>query len=77
MMNDPIIPHTRSSPLADRRRSAAIPFGRATGISAYLKNGCTTENAQAIANLEFPKTTKLYDRTSDQNTLDEIERMAI
>jgi hypothetical protein len=30
----------------------------------------------AIAH-ESPKTTKLYDRTSDQITLDEIERIAI
>jgi integrase/recombinase XerD len=36
---------------------------RATGITAYLENGGTIENAQAIANHESPKTTKLYDRT--------------
>jgi integrase/recombinase XerD len=35
------------------------------------------ENAQAIANHESPKTTKLYDRTSDQITLDEVEKIAI
>jgi integrase/recombinase XerD len=50
---------------------------RATGITAYLENGGTIENAQAIANHESPKTTKLYDRTSDQITLDEIERILI
>ncbi len=50
---------------------------RATGITAYLENGGTIENAQAIANHESPKTTKLYDRTSDQITLDEVERIAI
>lgn len=50
---------------------------RATGITSYLENGGTIEKAQAIAAHESPKTTKLYDRTSDQITLDEIERIAI
>ncbi|HEY4311877.1 MAG TPA: tyrosine-type recombinase/integrase [Pirellulales bacterium] len=50
---------------------------RATGITAYLENGGTIENAQAIANHESPRTTKLYDRTSDEITLDEIERITI
>lgn len=50
---------------------------RATGITAYLENGGTIENAQAIAAHESPRTTKLYDRTSDEITLDEIERIAI
>jgi integrase len=50
---------------------------RATGITAYLENGGTIEHAQQIACHESPKTTKLYDRTSDQITLDEVERIAI
>jgi integrase len=50
---------------------------RATGITAYLSNGGTIENAQAIAAHESPRTTKLYDRTSDEITLDEIERILI
>ena len=50
---------------------------RATGITAYLGNGGTIENAQAIAARESPQTTKLYDRTSDEITLDEIERILI
>jgi integrase/recombinase XerD len=50
---------------------------RATGITAYLENGGTIENAQAIAAHESPRTTKLYDRTSDVLTLDEIERITI
>jgi hypothetical protein len=32
---------------------------RATGITAYLENGGTMENAQAIAGYESPRTTKL------------------
>jgi hypothetical protein len=39
--------------------------------------GGSIERAQQIANHESPKTTKLYDRTSDQITLDEIERIVI
>ncbi len=50
---------------------------RATGITAYLENGGTIENAQAIAAHESPRTTKLYDRTRDEVTLDEIERIVI
>ncbi|MBY0513852.1 MAG: tyrosine-type recombinase/integrase [Gemmataceae bacterium] len=50
---------------------------RATGITAYLENGGTIEKAQAIAAHESPRTTKLYDRTSDEITLDEIERILI
>jgi site-specific recombinase XerD len=50
---------------------------RATGITAYLEAGGTIEKAQQIAAHESPKTTKLYDRTSDQITLNEIERIAI
>jgi len=37
---------------------------RATGITAYLDNGGSLENAQAMAAHESPKTTKLYDRTN-------------
>jgi len=50
---------------------------RATGITAYLECGGTIEHAQAIANHESPKTTKLYDRTGDQIDLDEIEKIRI
>jgi site-specific recombinase XerD len=50
---------------------------RATGITAYLENGGTIEKAQVIAAHESPRTTKLYDRTGDEITLDEVERIAI
>ena len=50
---------------------------RATGITAYLENGGTIAHAQAIAAHESTRTTKLYDRTNDTLTLDEIERIAI
>ena len=66
-----------------RARQAGLPATtschtlRATGITAYLENGGTIENAQAIAAHESPRTTKLYDRTSDEITLDEVERIGI
>ncbi len=50
---------------------------RGTGITTYLSNGGTLEKAQAIANHESAKTTKLYDRTKDELTLDEIERIVV
>ena len=49
----------------------------ATGITAYLSNGGTLEHAQQIAGHASPKTTKLYDRTADTITDDEIERIVI
>jgi integrase len=50
---------------------------RATGITAHLEAGGTLENAQAMAAHESPRTTKLYDRTGDEITLDEVERITI
>jgi integrase/recombinase XerD len=50
---------------------------RATGITAYLRGGGTIGHAQAIANHQSPKTTKLYDRTCYPITLDEVERIVI
>ena len=37
----------------------------------------TIEHAQQIAGHASPRTTKLYDRTADTVTLDEIERIVI
>lgn len=50
---------------------------RATGITTYLKNGGTLEHAQRIANHESARTTGLYDRRSDEVSLDEIERITL
>jgi site-specific recombinase XerD len=68
-----------------RRRavSAGIhaPIGnhtfRATGITAYLGNGGALEHAQSMAAHESPRTTKLYDRTQDRLTQDEVERIRL
>ena len=48
---------------------------RATGITAYLKNGGTLENAAAMANHASTRTTQLYDRRRDEISLDEVERV--
>jgi len=50
---------------------------RATGITAYLKNGGRLEIAQQMANHESSRTTGLYDRRGDEITLDEVERVGI
>ncbi len=50
---------------------------RATGITCYLLGGGSLEHAQRIAAHESTRTTKLYDRTSDTISLDEIERIII
>jgi integrase len=50
---------------------------RATGITAYLANGGTLEHAQSMAAHESPRTTKLYDRTMERLTLDEVERIVM
>lgn len=68
-----------------RRRALAAGIGtvvgnhsfRATGITAYLKNGGTLERAAAMANHASTRTTQLYDRRSDEVTLSEVERILI
>jgi site-specific recombinase XerD len=50
---------------------------RATGITAYLKNGGTLENAAAMANHASTRTTQLYDRRHDAISLDEVERIQV
>ncbi len=67
------------------RRAARTDIGtrignhsfRATGITAYLKNGGTLENAAAMANHASTRTTQLYDRRPDDVTLDEVERIGV
>jgi len=62
-----------------RAESAGLPYStcchtfRATGISTYLQNGGTLEHAQTITNHESPRTTKLYDRTREGLTFEEME----
>ncbi len=68
-----------------RRRAAAVGIRtkignhsfRATGITEYLRNGGKLEVAQQMANHESARTTGLYDRRTDQVSLDEVERIVI
>jgi integrase/recombinase XerD len=48
---------------------------RAPHCAIYLENGGTLEHAQQIAAQQSPRTTNLYDRTKDQISLDEVERI--
>lgn len=50
---------------------------RATGITAYLKNGGTLENAAAMANHASTRTTQLYDPRRADISLDEVERIRV
>ncbi len=68
--------HRRAAFIGARGKLGCHTF-RATGITAYLEAGGTLENAQAMAAHESPRTTKLYDRTGDEITLDEVERITI
>ena len=60
-------------PCADRQPHAS---GR-PGITAYLANGGALEHAQDMAAHESPRTTKLYDRTKERLTQDEVERIRL
>ena len=68
-----------------RRRLAAAGIAtkagnhsfRATGITAYLRNGGTLEKAAAMANHASTRTTQLYDRRHEAMTLDEVEKIGI
>lgn len=50
---------------------------RATGITTYLRNEGKLENAGMMANHASLRTTQLYDRRSQDVTLDEVERIII
>ncbi|MFC7694889.1 tyrosine-type recombinase/integrase [Paeniroseomonas aquatica] len=78
------LPQANAYAMIQRRASAAgigTKIGnhtfRATGITAYLKNGGTLENAAAMANHASTRTTQLYDRRRDEISLDEVERIRV
>jgi site-specific recombinase XerD len=68
-----------------RRRAAAAGIAtklgnhsfRATGITAYLRNGGTLEKAAQMANHASTRTTQLYDRRREELSLDEVERIRV
>ena len=78
------LPQANAYAMVGRRAAAAgisTKIGnhsfRATGITAYLKNGGTLENAAAMANHASTRTTQLYDRRRDEISLDEVERIRV
>ncbi|MGS0943772.1 tyrosine-type recombinase/integrase (plasmid) [Pseudomonas luteola] len=83
LSNTPL--HQSNAHAMVRRRAKAAGIGtqignhtfRATGITAYLKNGGTIEIAAAMANHSSTKTTQLYDRRRDDISLGEVERIHI
>ena len=83
-LSDTPLPQANAFQMVRRRALAAeieTAIGnhsfRATGITAYLKNGGTLERAAAMANHASTRTTQLYDRRHDEVTLDEVERVLI
>jgi integrase len=64
------------SPVNDLLPNLSISMG-------HMKPACTLENdgrlehAQQMAGHESPRTTKLYDRTKDEITLSEVERIRL
>ena len=83
-LSDTALPQANAYAMV-RRRALAAGIGtaignhtfRATGITAYLKNGGTLENAAAMANHASTRTTQLYDRRHDDIRLDEVERIRV
>jgi integrase len=63
--------------IRQRAVAAGIHAFRATGKIAYLSNGGALEQAQEMAAHESPRTTKLYDRTKERLTQDEVERIRL
>jgi integrase len=68
-----------------RRRALAAGIGtaignhtfRATGMTAYLRNGGTRENAAARANHASTRTTQMYEGRRDDISRDEVERIHV
>jgi hypothetical protein len=50
---------------------------RTLGITTYLSNDGALEHTQSMAAHERPRTTKLYDRTKERLTQDEVERIGL
>jgi hypothetical protein len=65
----------RAADLGTRVGSAAIPFER-PGSLRILKPAAHWRTRKSWPH-ESPRTTKLYDRTGDEITLDEVERITI
>jgi integrase len=78
------LPQVNAQEMIGRRAAAAgiaTELGnhsfRATGVTAYLKNGGTLEKAAQMANHASTRTTQLYDRRREELSLDEVERIRV
>ncbi len=83
-MSETPLPQANAYAMVQRRaRQAGIATRisnhtfRATGITAYLKNDGKLEHARQMAAHASARTTQLYDRRSDEVSLDEVERIVI
>lgn len=83
LSDTPLIQPDAHAMVGRRARAAGIATRignhsfRATGITTYLKNGGTLENAAAMANHASTRTTQIYDRRRDDISLAEVERVRI
>jgi len=78
------LPQANAHAMIGRRAAAAgiaTKLGnhsfRATGITAYLKNGGTLEKAAQMANHASTRTTQLYDCRREELSVDEVERIRV
>ena len=83
-LSDTPLPPANAYAMVRRRAEAAgiaTEIGnhtfRATGITTYLANGGSLENAAAMAGHSSTRTTQLYDRRPDAITLAEVERVRL
>ena len=80
---NPLHPDNALMMVKARAREAGLPEStcchtfRATGITAFLSNGGSLENAQYIAGHASASTTKLYDRRGDKIAVSEIEKIVL
>jgi hypothetical protein len=70
----------RDKPQREFRTGFLMPVGVTPGarsVCRFTWNGGRLEHAQQMAAHESPRTTKLYDRTRDEITVGEVERLHI
>jgi hypothetical protein len=61
----------------DQNVLVRVEFKALNNGGPYLSNGGALEHAQETAAHESPRTTKLYDRTREHLTQDEVERIRL
>ena len=78
-----LLPTNADAMIKRRARQAGISTElsahsfRAMGVTFYLKNGGTLEEAREMANHADTRTTKLYDRTERVITQSAVERIRV